>query len=103
MMRSSRAANGEIATIHDAEYVVGICGWCWRSTTLILESSFTGAWVPLHVTCVIQMGAVRKRIATGWNITGRTLAERRYLRLVRVAIRNGGKDWGLLGRGENAL
>jgi hypothetical protein len=99
-MNGDPRMNGEIATVHDWEQVVGVCGWCWRSTTLVLESAFSGTEAPLHVTCVMQMNIVRKRIDKGWAITGRTLAERRYLRLVRIAVRNRWDGRGLLEAGR---
>lgn len=86
----------EVATGYDAGVPVGICGWCWRTTDTFAVSAFTGATAPLHLTCVLQMNAVRKRLEAGWAITGRTLAERRYLRLVRIAVRNQWDGRGLL-------
>ena len=66
---------------------LGICEWCWRSTWEAGIVPRKATAVPVHITCLMQMNAINKKVLGRVPITGRTLAERRYLRLKHVAER----------------
>lgn len=80
----------EIATGYESADPVGICGWCWRTSYTIvgLPTWIGGQQAPGHLTCILQMNAVRKRVDRNLPITGRTVAERRFLRLLNIAFRD---------------
>lgn len=75
----------------------GICQWCWRSTWSVAVSPFTGVIAPCHVTCVMQMNIIRKKLRSGRREPppGRHVAWQRYYRLQRVALRHlkGGQNY----------
>jgi hypothetical protein len=68
------------------------CPWCWEKTTAIGVDEFTGATIPLHVTCAMQMLLIRKRMQGPGRVRHSSgvrpsVAWRRFFRMQRTARR----------------
>lgn len=65
----------------------GVCVWCWFTTSDWGYAPFLERYVPLHVTCAMQMLSCKRKLDRGYPVPGNTVAGRRYWRMARVLAR----------------